>query len=276
VKAAGMGHKAAGMDYMAVGAHADDVELGALGTLLRLAALGRRGVIVDLTDASMGTRGTPAVRAREAAAAARALKAGRDNLGLPDGRLSDPALHAESEARLVAAIRRHRPRVILTHNLEETHPDHAAAARLVKRAAYLSGLAKLPLPGTPFRPARLFHFVGESLREPDFCVDISDHWKGKLKAVLCYRSQFHSPAASAGAAAAGIAGRAGRAAGKASGPGRGFGRGTDLSTPAFLENLEARNRYWGIRIKRRYAEAFVCEELPEIDDITALGGERFA
>lgn len=245
------GAKGAGLDYMAVGAHADDVELGAGGTLLRLAYLGRKGVIVDLTDASLGTRGTPAIRAREAAAAARALKAARENLGLPDGRLSDPALHAESEARLIAAIRRHRPRVILTHNLEETHPDHAAAARLVKRAAYLAGLAKLPLPGTPFRPARLFHFVGESLREPAFCVDISAHWRGKLKAVLCYRSQFHAPGAPAG-------------------------RGTDLSAPAFLENLEARNRFWGIRIRRRYAEAFLCEELPEVDDITALGGERFA
>ena len=263
--------KGAGLDFMAVGAHADDVELGAGGTLLRLAALGRKGVIVDLTDASLGTRGTPDIRAREAAAAARALKAGRDNLGLPDGRLSDPALHAESEARLVAAIRRHRPRVILTHNVEETHPDHAAAARLVKRAAYLAGLAKYPLPGNPFRPARIFHFVGEFLAEPGFCVDISDHWNGKLEAVLCYASQFHASAADAAGK-----GRRGRAAGRAGGAGRGFGPGTDLSTPAFLENLEARNRFWGIRIKRRYAEAFVCEELPEIDDITALGGERFA
>jgi hypothetical protein len=154
--------------------------------------------------------------------------------------------------------------VIITHNLEETHPDHAAAARLVKRAAYLAGLAKFPLPGNPFRPARIFHFLGESLREPGFCVDISDHWQGKLKAVLCYRSQFHDPAAPAGRP------------GRGRGAGNGFGAGTDLSTPAFLENLEARNRFWGIRIKRRYAEAFVCDELPEIDDITALGGERFA
>lgn len=240
------------LDFMAVGAHADDVELCAGGTLLRLASLGRKGVIVDLTDASMGTRGTPALRAREAAAAARVLRAQRANLGLPDGHLSDPATHAEAEARLVDAIRRYRPRVLLTHHLEETHPDHVAAARLVKGAAFKAGLLKLPRPGVPFRPARIFHFVGEDLHEPDFCVDISSHWKGKLKAVHCYRSQFHHP-----------------------GAGSTGGSRTDLSTPAFLENLEVRNRFWGIRIKRRYAEAFTCAELPEVDDITALGGERF-
>lgn len=248
--------KAAGLDFMAIGAHADDVELGAGGTLLRLASLGRRGVIVDLTDASLGTRGTPALRASEAAAAARVLKADRVNLGLPDGRLSDPALHGEAEARLIAAIRRHRPKVLLTHHEDETHPDHGAAARLVRQAAFKAGLAKVEAPGAPFRPGRIFRFIGESLHEPSFCVDITDFWKAKLKAVLAYGSQFISRGGEDRTAPR-IAGR------------------TDLATPAFLENLEVRNRFWGIRIRRRYAEAFVCDELPEIDDISALGGERF-
>lgn len=235
-------------DYMAVGAHADDVELGAGGTLLRLAALGRKGVIVDLTDASMGTRGTPELRAREAAAAARVLKAERHNLGLPDGRLADSW---EAEKLLIGAIRHFRPKVLITHHWREEHPDHAAAATLVKRACYRAGLARLDAPGEPFRPGRVFHFLGEMLHEPTFCVDISPHWRAKLRAVMCYKSQFHHPGA-------------GKFRGK-----------TDLATPAFLENLEARNRFWGIRIRRRYAEAFVSAELPEVGDITALGGERF-
>lgn len=256
---------------MAVGAHADDVELGAGGTLLRLASLGRRGVLVDMTDASMGTRGTPAVRAREAAAAARLLKMAdpRINLGLPDGRLSDPALDARAERLLVEAIRRHRPKVVITHHWREEHPDHVRTAELVKRAVYKAGLAKLDAPGAPFRPGRLFHFIGEALHEPSFCVDITPFWRGKLAAVLAYGSQFRR-AEPAGKAA----GRGARAPGRAGGADR-FGPPTDLATPAFLENLEARNRFWGIRIKRRYAEAFVCAELPEVDDITALGGERF-
>jgi bacillithiol biosynthesis deacetylase BshB1 len=252
---------------MAVGAHADDVELGAGGTLLRLASLGRRGVLVDMTDASMGTRGTPAIRVREAAAAARLLKvaAPRVNLGLPDGRLTDPSLDAEAERLLVEAIRRHRPKVMITHHWREEHPDHGRTAELVKRAAYKAGLAKLDVPGAPFRPGRLFHFIGEALHEPSFCVDITPFWRGKLAAVLAYESQFHRAVPSGrGARAGGGTGAAGR-----------FGLSTDLATPAFLENLEARNRFWGIRIKRRYAEAFVCAELPEVGDLTDLGGERF-
>lgn len=242
----------AGLDFMAIGAHADDVELGAGGTLLRLASLGRKGIIVDLTDASMGTRGTPELRLKEAAAAAKVLKTTRVNLGLPDGRLDDPSLAKEAEIRLVEAIREHRPRVLITHHGAEYHPDHPAAADLAKRAAYKAGLAKYDAFGAPFRPGRIFNFLGDALVQPSFCVDVSEFWKDKLKAVLCYKSQFHNPAAKA------------------------FKGKTDLATPAFLENVEARARFWGIRIRRRYAEAFTCAELPEISDITALGGERFS
>lgn len=246
-----------GLDFMAVGAHADDVELGCGGTLLRLASQGRKGVIIDLTDAAMGTRGTPQLRLKEAAAAAKVLGASRENLGLPDGRLDRPSVAEEAVMRLVEAIRRHRPKVLLTHHAAEYHPDHVASADIVKRAAYKAGLAKLVVPGDPYRPGRVFHFLGDALVQPTFCVDISAFWEKKVKSVLCYKSQFFHPGAI-------------RYDGK-----RGNGK-TDLATPAFLENVEARARFWGIRIKRRHAEAYTCAELPEVDDITALGGERFS
>jgi bacillithiol biosynthesis deacetylase BshB1 len=236
-------------DYMAIGAHPDDIELGCGGTLLRLASLGKRGVLVDMTDASMGTRGTPEIRAREAGAAAKLLKAERVNLGLPDGRLADGW---EAQKRLIDQIRIYRPKVLITHHWREEHPDHEQTAQIVKQAAYKAGLAKLDVAGRPHCPGRIFHFVGMEAHEPSFCVDITPFWEAKLKAILCYRSQFHNPAA-------------GEFRGK-----------TDLASPAFLEFLAVRNRFWGQRIKRRYAEAFVCNELPEVDDLTALGGERFA
>lgn len=248
--AAGMGTPSVtSLDFMAIGAHPDDVELGAGGTLLRLASLGRKGVVVDMTDASMGTRGTPEIRAREAAAAARVLKVERVNLGLPDGRLADGW---EAQKRLVEQIRRFRPKVVITHHRSEEHPDHEATASIVKAACFKAGLAKLDCGGEPFRPGRIFHFLGFELHEPSFCVDITPFWDRKLKAVLSYRSQFHNPEAK-------------RFAGR-----------TDLASPAFLEAVEVRNRFWGARIRRRHAEAFVSLELPEINDITALGTERFS
>jgi bacillithiol biosynthesis deacetylase BshB1 len=242
------GNAPAGADFMAIGAHPDDVELGCGGTILKLVSLGRKGVIVDLTDASMGTRGTPEIRAREAAAAARALGVERVNLGLPDGRLADGW---DAQKRLIDAIRAWRPKVLITHHASEEHPDHEAAARIAKQAAFKAGLAKLDVAGAPHRPGRIFHFIGMEAHEPSFCVDITAQWRAKLDAVLCYASQFHNPDAK-------------RFQGK-----------TDLATPAFLDFLEVRNRFWGTRIKRRYAEAFTCAELPEVEDLTTLGAARF-
>ena len=239
----------ASMDFMAVGAHSDDAELSVGGTLLRLAALGKRGVVVDMTDATMGTRGTPELRAREAAAAAKVLKVSRVNLGLPDGRLQD---NEEAQKRLIEQIRKYRPKVVITHHWREEHPDHEQTSRIVKQACYKAGLAKLDCGGEPYRPKRIFYFVDGELHEPTFCVDISAYWEKKLQAILCYKSQFHNPAAGS------------------------FKGETDLAKPVFLENLAARNRFWGMRIKRKYAEAFVSAELPEVSDLTALGMERFA
>ena len=182
------------VDFMAVGAHPDDIELGCGGTLLRLAAFGKRGVIVDMTDASMGTRGTPEIRAKEAKAAAKVLGAERVNLGLPDGRLADGW---EAQKLLIDQIRIFRPKVVITHHWREEHPDHETTSRIVKQAVYKSGLAKLDCPGKPHRPGRLFYFLGVELHEPSFCVDITPFWDAKNKAVLCYKSQFHHPGAKA-------------------------------------------------------------------------------
>jgi len=239
----------ASIDFMAIGAHPDDIELGCGGTLLRLAAQGKTGVVVDLTDAAMGTRGTPEIRSQEAKAAAKLLKVKRFNLGLPDGKLEN---NFAAQKKLIALIREFKPKVLITHHWQEEHPDHEATAQIVKQACYKSGLVKLECEGEAFRPGRIFHFIGNELHEPTFCVDISEYYEKKLLLIRMYKSQFFNPDV------------------------KKFSGKTDLSTPAFLEVLEARNRYFGIRIKRRYAEAFVCAELPEVNDITALGGSRFS
>jgi N-acetylglucosamine malate deacetylase 1 len=237
-----------GLDFMAIGAHADDCEIFAGGTIAKLVAAGRKGLLVDLTDASAGTRGTPEQRLREAAAAAKSLNITRVNLGFPDGRLE---ANLANQNPLIAIIRKHRPKVLLTHGAYEDHPDHLAAHQLVAGAAFRAGLAKLPVAGEAYRPQRIFHWVGLEPPQPTFAVDVTETWPAKLKAIRCYVSQFHGPEM------------------------ENFKGRTDLATPAFLEALEYRARYFGARIKRRYAEAFSCHELAEVVDITALGGARF-
>ncbi len=99
------------VDLLAFGPHPDDVELWAGGWMTKLAAAGRRLVIVDLTRGEAGTRGTPASRAAERdAATARLALAGREDLGLPDTGL---VVTPDQTEPLVAAIRRWRPRVVL-------------------------------------------------------------------------------------------------------------------------------------------------------------------
>ena len=93
----------AGVDFMAIGAHPDDIEILAGGTLLHLRTLGRSGVLVDMTDGGTGTRGTSDIRAREAERAARALNMKRVQLGLPDGQVHN-TLEAQKKTPMPRGI----------------------------------------------------------------------------------------------------------------------------------------------------------------------------
>lgn len=232
------------VDFLCVGAHADDIELGMGGTVAKMVRLGRAGLLVDLTDGAMGTRGTPTRRAKEAEASAGILGCPRRNLGFPDGmlRAADPSL---VEA-LVALFREARPRVVFTHPLRDRHPDHEASAAAVRDACFKAGLAKWPASGEAFRPSRLFHWMGARQGDPDFCVDVTQDWARRIDAVRAYGSQFGEE-----------------------------GPETAISGSSFHEFMAARARYLGSRIRAGCAEGFTCEELPEIADPCALGALEF-
>jgi N-acetylglucosamine malate deacetylase 1 len=61
------------LDILAIAAHPDDVEQTCGGTLIRMAELGYRTGVLDLTAGDMGSRGTPEIRLIEADAAAREM-----------------------------------------------------------------------------------------------------------------------------------------------------------------------------------------------------------
>ena len=129
------------VDVLAFGAHPDDVELSAGGTLAKLAAQGKRCAIVDLTRGELGTRGSAEIRNREATASAAILGlVHRENLGLADGFFD---VNEASLRLAISAIRRLRPTVVLANAIDDRHPDHGRGAELVARAAFLSGLPKV-------------------------------------------------------------------------------------------------------------------------------------
>ncbi len=180
----------------------------------------------------MGTNGTPEVRAAEAAEAARVLGlVGRWNAALPDGGIR--SLDPEQERLVVAAIRRLRPAILLTHFPKDRHPDHVQASLLSERAWYLAGLTRYEADGNPFRPSGRFYFASRVGFTPSFVVDVSEVWEIKRRAMLAHKSQ--------------VVQEGGRS------------RPTQLNQPDFFDRIEARMRHYGGMIGVRYGEPFVSD-----------------
>lgn len=226
------------VDILAIGAHPDDVELGCGGTIAKLLADGKSVAIVDLTQGELGTRGTNLTRAEEAAEACKILGIShRENLKMKDGFLNNSE---EYQMEIVKMIRKYQPEIILANAIDDRHPDHAKAAKLVSDACFLSGLVKIEtsLEGEnqkTWRPKQVFHYIQWKNITPDFVVDISDFMDKKIEACLAYKTQFYDP--------------------KSSEP------MTPIATKDFLESLTYRAQDLGRLSGVTYAEGFTTEKL---------------
>ncbi len=129
------------VDILAIGAHPDDVELGCGGTLAKFISQGKKVAIVDLTEGELGTRGTNETRAKEAKRASNILGVlERENLGMKDGFLSNTE---EYQMRIVKMVRKYQPEIIFANAIDDRHPDHAKAAKLVSDACFYQVLLRL-------------------------------------------------------------------------------------------------------------------------------------
>jgi bacillithiol biosynthesis deacetylase BshB1 len=163
-----------GIDVVAFAPHPDDVELFCGGTMLAAAAAGRTTAIVDLTDGELSTNGTLEQRARERDEASELMGlAARRGLSLPDGALANTVPH---RLAVVAALRELRPRVVLAPFGNDRHPDHEAAAELVRQACFLAGLRRYGS-GSPHRPTRVYRYMLHSPFEPKVDVDVGAVWQ---------------------------------------------------------------------------------------------------
>jgi bacillithiol biosynthesis deacetylase BshB1 len=176
------------LDVLAIAAHPDDTEITCGGTLLKLAAIGRRTGALDLARGEAGTFGTEADRDAEAEEAARILGlAWRGNAGMPDA-----AIEYNMANKLIVAqyIRDHKPELVILPHWEQRHPDHLACCRIGYDACFLAGLKKVDLNGEPHRPRKIIYASYYRNREYSFLVDISDYFDKKCEAVAAYKSQF--------------------------------------------------------------------------------------
>jgi N-acetylglucosamine malate deacetylase 1 len=236
------------VDVLAIFAHRDDAELNAGGTLAKLAIQGRRTAILDLTQGEMGTRGSAATRAAEAAAAAKILGvAVRENLELPDAGVTNTP---ETRAQVAAVIRRLKPRVVIAPARHGRHPDHHVAAQLVRDACFVAGLAKVAPELPPHRPLKLLHALSfrEDHDKPTFVVDISGEFETKVAAIKCYASQFDGA----------IQG------------GEVFPNGEPL-----YEIIRHQAAHYGSLIRCKYGEPFHTSETMRVDDLMSLEVSSF-
>jgi LmbE family N-acetylglucosaminyl deacetylase len=189
---------------LAIGAHPDDVELQAGGTV---AAWARDGARVELACFTAGEKGSsdpaavPAevgrVRRREAIAAAAELGArGVRFLDAADGELEATLELRVAVARLVRQV---RPDVVVGHDPWRRwllHPDHRAAGLLTvdgviaaRDPLYAPELAAEGL--APHRPHSILLFGTDA---PDEVVDISGTIDAKLAALRAHASQIEDHA----------------------------------------------------------------------------------
>ena len=241
------------VDVLAVCAHPDDAELGCAGLLLRCKAAGARVGVVDLTRGELGSRGNAALRNEERARATAILGLDvRLDLDLPDGFVERSV---EYRTRLVEVIRSERPRMLVGPYWEDHHPDHVNTSLLMKDAWWFAGVAKHPGGPSPHRPEAMLFQLSRYVARPSLIVDISEQFATKARAVACYASQLHRPAA-------------------ADAPPDANGEPeTYLSRSDFLAAWEGRHRYYGRMIGAEFGEAYLMRNpVPITDPMTLLAG----
>lgn len=236
------------LDILAFGVHPDDVELSCSGVLLSEKLRGKKTGVVDLTRGELGTRGSAEIREKEAAASAKILQLdARENLGFADGFFKNDEEH---QRKVIAAIRKYQPEIILCNAPEDRHPDHGRSAQLVEDAAFLSGLRKIETldengkSQEAWKPKYVFNYIQDRYLQPNFVIDISDMMEKKIESIKAFSTQFYNPGVDEPE--------------------------TYISTPDFLDSVIYRAKMMGKMIGVKYAEGFISKKMIGFNSFNAL------
>ncbi len=186
------------LDIVFVMPHPDDVEITCGGAIAKLVKLGHRVGVLHMTNGEPTPRGTPELRARELAEAARILGVTHvETVALPNRELMDgPA----ARYAVATALRRYRPQTVvgMAGRTPAASPDHYQAQLILEGARFYAQLTKWDdrFAGTPphriewlwYRPV---HIAAEvSHWHSTFVIDTSDVIEQKMAAISAYGSQF--------------------------------------------------------------------------------------
>ncbi|QOV90176.1 PIG-L deacetylase family protein [Humisphaera borealis] len=173
-------------NVVVISPHPDDESIGCGGTIRRHVMAGDKVTLLFLTSGEGGGHGRPAsetgpLREQEATTAGTLLGVAHiDFWRLPDGKVrSDQTL----VFRLAEYLKSIDARAVFVTHEAEAHPDHRAAARLVRRAAG-------ELIEQRIEPPALWGYeVWTPMQEFEYVVDISEQLTVKLEAVRAHKSQ---------------------------------------------------------------------------------------
>jgi N-acetylglucosamine malate deacetylase 1 len=235
------------LDVLAIGVHPDDVELGCGATLGKHVALGKKVGILDLTLGEMGTRGNAETRTQEALESAKILGAHRVQLNFKDCFFENNHEHI---IKVIQQIRLFQPEIILCNAINDRHPDHGRAAKLVADSCFYSGLNKIVTNlqdasnQMPWRPRAVYHYIQDHYIHPDFVVDVSNYIEIKMEAIKAFKSQFYDPNSNE--------------------------TETPISNKEFLETVNNKASIWGRSIGVQYGEGFTVNRYPGVNSLFDL------
>ena len=185
------------LDFLAFGAHPDDVELGCGATIAKLVSQGKKVGIVDLTRGELGTRGSAEIRTKETKEASKILGITiRENMDFKDGFFRNDEEH---QLKIIQVIRKYQPDFVFCNAPDDRHIDHPKGSQLIVEASFLSGLTKINTDDSlgnaqmQWRPKNIYHYIQWKNLDPDFIFDVSGFHNTKMDAVKCYSSQFYDP-----------------------------------------------------------------------------------
>ena len=211
------------------------------GTIVQLVEQGWEVILADLTNGEPTPRGTPEIRAAEAAQAAEIMGVKeRVCLGLPNRYVMETL---ENRTVVAECIRKYQPRWLFTVALPDAHPDHIHTNALVQDARFAAKLGKTDMAFEAHYPRRIIYFFASHLRqhiEPSFVLDISDQWQRKVAAVEAYQSQFH------------------------------YDQNKAADRSWIVDHISSICHYFGTRIGVEYAEPFYCPDLVALSNLDGL------
>jgi bacillithiol biosynthesis deacetylase BshB1 len=152
--------------------------------------------------------------------------------------------------KVVQAIRKYRPDIILANAQYDRHVDHGKGAALGYDASFLAGLAKVETfdqegkPQEAWRPRVVYHYIQSIFTAPDFIVDVSDHWDVKMNAIRAFKTQFFDPQSKEPE--------------------------TYISKPGFLKMVESRAIEFGHAIGVQYGEGYTVRRFPGVKSLYDL------